>query len=221
MDDSNRIPLRCRGLVPPGIQQALPAYGSITESGHVDVDDLDITLVVPDDTDFDAGEHVEVSLGSDGHLFATTTEQRQREEYERKAQRYLKAREQRQRKKRRKREAEEFWSQYEIPFEYTVAIKGRRSGLLRGSSGTGRTSNTVEHLFVKESFEDGRLSREVPAHRQEDDRDGGVYLCKDEASFRFDDCTRRGSDGEAYLPPVTCKACLNLMKRWKTGEIDG
>jgi hypothetical protein len=105
--------------------------------------------------------------------------------------------------------AEEFWSQYEIPFEHDTCIKVRRSGLLRGSSGTGHAKDTVVHLHVQEPFKDGRLSR-----------DEDSYLCENDSFVGFQGREERWSkDGEAYLPPVTCDTCLQRMDRWKDQDV--
>lgn len=109
----------------------------------------------------------------------------------------------------RRDEAEEFWNSHDLPFDFDVGIKGRRSGLTRGSNGTGRSASTVEHLFVQESFKEGRLSR-----------GSDVYLCDDSASFRFDGERFLDDNGDSYMPPVTCSRCLELMQRWKGKETD-
>jgi hypothetical protein len=89
---------------------------------------------------------------------------------------------------------------YRIPFRYTTAIKVRLSGLTRGSAGNGRARNTVNHLFVKEAFREGRLAREAD-----------TYLCDPNCTPRFP-----SGEGEHDEPrEVTCKSCLNLMERWK------
>lgn len=94
---------------------------------------------------------------------------------------------------------------HQIPFEYTTAIKIRLSGLSRGSAGNGRARDTVNHLFVKEAFEEGRLSREAD-----------TYLCDPNTTPRFP-----SDEGEHDEPrEVTCSSCLGLMERWK-GEDDG
>jgi antitoxin component of MazEF toxin-antitoxin module len=214
MKSSDSIPLRVRGFIPPTIKQRLPADGTVAKSGEVDVDGLNLTLLLPEDADLETEEEVTVSLRN-GNIYAKTRERR-REEFERKAQKHLRAREQRKKRERRKREAEEFWKQYQIPFEFDIGIKGRRAGLLRGSSGTGRVSNTKNHLYVCETFEEGRLSRTVPDSRRE--RGEGVYLCNDDAKFRESGVRRRGPDGESYMPPVSCEQCLELMQRFEIDE---
>jgi len=88
---------------------------------------------------------------------------------------------------------------YRIPFECTTGIKLRLSGLTRGSAGTGRARDTVNHLLVKESFSEGRLSR-----------DAGTFLCDPNGTPRFP-----VGEGEHDEPrEVTCRACLDLMDRW-------
>lgn len=88
---------------------------------------------------------------------------------------------------------------YRIPFEYTTGIKLRLSGLARGSAGSGRARDTVNHLLVKESFSEGRLSR-----------DADTFLCDPNGTPRFP-----VGEGEHDEPrEVTCIACLDLMHRW-------
>lgn len=106
--------------------------------------------------------------------------------------------------------AERFWKRYEIPFEHDTCIKVRRSGLMRGSSGTGHAADTVVHLHVLEPFKDGRLSRSEDS-----------YLCENGSHVDFQGREERHvGDGESYVPAVTCQKCLNYMDRWKTdGEV--
>lgn len=100
--------------------------------------------------------------------------------------------------------AEKFWAKYDIPFEYDVGIKGRRSGLTRGSTGTGRSKRTVNHLLVKESFKHGRLQR----------NEGALLCAKGPGKFPFEE-ERYVENGEKYVPPITCKNCKKFMRRWK------
>lgn len=105
-------------------------------------------------------------------------------------------------KSKQKEEARRFWRKYDIPIEYGVCIKVRRSGLLRGSSGTGRARDTVQHLHVKEAFRDGRLQRDADRYLC----DKGVYVTE----------LARESELEDGLPrKITCETCLQRMKRWK------
>ena len=105
----------------------------------------------------------------------------------------------------KREQAEEFWNQYDIPFAFDTAIKGRLSGLSRGSTGTGHARDTVIHLYTEEAFTDGRLSR-----------DEGEYLCDPGASPSFEFAEERHvEDGEEYMPAVTCSTCLDRMARWE------
>lgn len=120
----------------------------------------------------------------------------------------LEEREQRRRKNEKRREAERFWERFDIPFNHDVAIKNVMSGLSRGSSGTGRNKSTVEHLYAKESFTDGRLSREAEQ-----------YVCDPSAHLSHAEYgsgtgeRRTDGEGESYIPPVTCSQCLKIMNR--------
>lgn len=105
-----------------------------------------------------------------------------------------------------RKDAERFWNGYDIPFEFDTAIKGRLSGLSRGSWGDGRDRRSVTHLYVEEAFEDGRLSREA-----------GTFLCGSGASRPMTDERFVDDEGEKYMPPVTCSTCLERMQRWETG----
>lgn len=194
------------GMVPPHLSEILRggAKGTVRGDGAIELDDLDGVHLALENPDAVA-EGTRVQVNSLGNT-CVSLEKMERREKEKKAQEFLKARERRRERKKARQEAEAFWEQYEIPFEYDVAIKGRRSGLLRGSNGTGRDSSTVEHLYVQEAFEDGRLSRPKD-----------VYLCNNEAKLRFDEGERRQDEnGESFIPPVTCQTCLDRMERWKT-----
>ena len=103
-----------------------------------------------------------------------------------------------------------FWTEYDLPFAYDVAIKVRLSGLTRDSDGTGHASDTVTHLHVKEPFTEGRLSRAADA-----------YLC--EKGSYVDPHGRKErhiEDGEPFVPPVTCETCLARMARWSNDDGD-
>jgi hypothetical protein len=104
----------------------------------------------------------------------------------------------------KKQEARQFWDEYDIPFEHDTCIKVRRSGLLRGSSGTGHAANTVVHLHVKESFVVGRLSRTADS-----------YLCENDSHVPHNARHERHIEyGEEYTPQITCETCLDRMERW-------
>lgn len=108
----------------------------------------------------------------------------------------------------KRRAAEQFWDRYNIPFEYDTAIKVRRSGLLRGSSGTGHAENTVVHLHVQETFRDGRFSR-----------DADSYLCEKNSHVRPQGREERHvEDGERYVPAIDCQTCLERMERWEVND---
>ena len=208
------------GLVPPHLPDLLSGSGqraTVREGGVLDIDAPNIpkgTLRISEESYPEPG--TEVVVKGARNPYCKTVEQVEREKAERERRRELKqkARERyRAWKKRRDREeAEEFWSQYDIPFDHHIAKKGRRSQLQRGSTGTGEDARTVTHLYVQEAFEEGRLQR-----------DENSYLCDDSAEIRFTPDSPWRSDGkdedaEGLLPPVTCKTCLKRMERWRVND---
>jgi hypothetical protein len=202
------------GLIPPGLIQTVRGgmAGTVTDDGDIRLSDSRETRLVvaetrgePDDLEPDA--EVEVSVRG-GNLWCKTVRQVRGEEMARRRKKRQEAHARKREQDEKRREAEAFWNQYELPFEHGVRIKQVRSGLLRGSSGTGRNASTVEHLFVHEAFEDGRLSREAE-----------TYLCDPSAHLPDQgDITRTDADGNEYAPPVTCQTCLERMERFKTEE---
>lgn len=193
--------VRVRGFVDPALIkwfQRKPREGVVTGGGHIEFDERDgVKITVSRDSRIEDGTRVHVKLKNGNLVCAPISELKTNDEPV--------ANRSKTGDSKAKQDAEDFWDQYDIPFEYDVAIKGRRSGLLRGSSGTGRTRQTVMHLFVKEAFTDGRLSREAD-----------TYLCSNEAKFRFTEEGNTSDNTKSYTPSVTCQTCLERMKRWKT-----
>lgn len=204
--------LRIPGLIPPGLIDAVRGgvTGTVTENGAVEIDVMGGQTLRPDEDAPAPGTEMYVTIRK-GNLWGRPQAEHERRQQQRQ-QRRQRRQEMRERAKERakawrKRRAEAFWRQYDIPVDHQLAIKGRRSGLLKDSRGDGRAADTVEHLYVLEGFEDGRLAR-----------DADTYLCDPSTAARFEfteGIDRTGPDGESYRPPVTCQECLRLMARWK------
>lgn len=204
-------------FVPPGFMDSLYGIveGEVQPDGSVEV--RGHTLTPTGDVNLDPGREMAIRR-SGGDVYAYPLDV-----YEREQEQEQERRERRKRQKERAREryqdwkarrAREFWNQYDIPFRHDVAIKGRRSGLTRGSWGDGRAENTVEHLYVKEGFTSGPTQYWL-------EREPDTYLCRMGAEFRFDEGeTVRDSDGGVVLKPVTCQSCLDLMERWRVEDGD-
>lgn len=130
---------------------------------------------------------------------------KRREQHERRKQIQKEKEQQEQRqaelRKQRRKEAEAFWNRHDIPFEYGTAINGRLGELSRGSTGTGKTSSTVVHLYVEEAFTDGRLERAE-----------GTFLCNSSGRYPL----VKEYDEDEHKRKVTCKQCQKLMRRWRT-----
>ena len=191
-------------MVPPGADTPRGEVTEVTEDGTVEVDGV---TYAPRGEGLEPGMDVYVTRRRGGEYVRPLAEhQREQERKERRRELKDRARERYQDWKHRR--AREFWNQYSIPFQWDVAIKARLSGMTRDSWGDGRAADTVEHLYVREGFSEGRLTR-----------DADRYLCDDSAEFRHTEGERRqNSDGEEYIPPVTCSRCLDLMDRWRTED---
>lgn len=202
------VKVKVSGMVSPRMTQQLVGgtNGVVAESGSVMISGGKLE---PVGDGLEPGMDVRVRSRRGG-VYARPLHELKKKKRNAKERRKVKRKARQRYKDWKRRRAGEFWNSYDIPFEWDVAVKGRRSGLTRGSAGNGRDSNTVEHLYVLEGFDEGRLSR-AP------DR----YLCEDSAKFRFTEGERRqDSEGGSYIPPVTCQRCLDFMDRWKRGGGD-
>jgi len=94
-----------------------------------------------------------------------------------------------------------FWSQFHIPFAFSVGIKPVRSGYSASSWGDGGNRATVYHIMLDEAFSNGRLMREK-----------GEYLCSQPEWIPYSTISSyKGS----FSPVISCKRCLKMMERWK------
>lgn len=195
--------LDCGRFVPPWVSD-IPFESTISED--YTIESLNVALA---EKNIDPGTEVQITM-KDGDLVAKPMKIVKQEQEEEKRRRELakRARERNQaRKERLKREERrEFWNQYDIPIPFTIQDNTRIGQLQRGSTGTGKTSNTVEHFVVKESFTEGRLSRE-----------NGEFLCQNAGERGHWGIGKKDliTDPDETTPKITCKTCLKRMERWK------
>lgn len=106
-------------------------------------------------------------------------------------------------------DAEQFNARLLLPVRWDVGIKDVLSGLSEKSMGHGRNRATVEHVYLLESLQAGRLRREA-----------GDFLCTAASGSNGKNWSgkriERFTDGKGapYAPKVTCAACLTLAARW-------
>lgn len=196
------------GLIDPALPQRIGrgATGVVEADGAVEVEGIEGQQFQLADSDtIDEGTKVHLTLRR-RDIYAKPLDEHQAEKRRQKRTLQQKRKASARAKWRRRKQAEAFWDQYELPFEFDVAIKGRRSGLMHGSAGTGRNVQTVEHLFVQSPFHSGQLVR-----------DADTYLCQNDANLTFDEERHKDGYGGEYMPAVTCAECLDRMERWKTG----
>lgn len=190
-------------FVPPWIRN-LPVESTISE--NYTIESSNVTLV---EENIEPGTEVQITK-EDGDLVAKPMETvRQEKEEQRKRREVAKrARKRNQARKNRlkREERREFWSQYDIPIPFIIQDNTRIGELQKGSTGTGKTSNTVEHFVVKESFTEGRLSRE-----------SGEFLCQNAGERGHWSVEEKDliTDPDETTPKITCQTCLKRMERWK------
>lgn len=136
-------------------------------------------------------------------------------EYEAERGRLAKAEEERERQYRLRCDAARekalaFNATIKLPVHWVVGIKDVLSGLSENSWGDGRNQRTVHHVLLQEPLDVGRL------HRNTND-----FLCTSASknngkrwSGRLVE-THLDGDGKPYQPQVTCKNCLDFVKRFQ------
>lgn len=151
---------------------------------------------------------VQVWLNGSGFFVCATLDEIEREAQVRRDAEAVEAERERQRLNALRAEAEAFNARIALPVQWDVGIKDVLSGLTESSWGDGRNKTTVEHIYLLQSLEDGRLKRKK-----------GDFLCTSSSAtngMRYSSIIERGHDGDnkTYQPKVTCKACLALAARW-------
>lgn len=147
--------------------------------------------------------HVELEYESDRNAFINwqTQDREQKQAQEQEKQRLL--------TQKRIEESQQFYSQHQIPFSFSIEIKEVLSGLTEGSMGNGVKRNTVFHVFVTADFNEGRF------HRKKDQ-----YLCTDSDSkwgANWSGSLGRNLyliEGKHNRIP-TCKQCLRILERFE------
>ena len=155
------------------------------------------------------GTAVRVWLNGSGFFVCATLDEIKREAQARHDAEAAKAEERRQKLNTMRADAEAFNARIALPVKWDVGIKDFLTGLSETSWGDGRSKATVEHIYLLEPLEAGRLTRKE-----------GDFLCTSASGSNgkrwSSKIIERCQDGEgtAYRPKVTCKACLALAQRW-------
>jgi len=158
------------------------------------------------------GTAVQVWLNGSGFFVCATLDEIEREARARRDAEAAGAERQRQLRNAMRADAEAFNARIALPVKWDVGIKDVLSGLRENSWGDGRSKATVEHIYLLEPLDAGRLTRKE-----------GDFLCTPASGTNgkrwSSKIVERCHDGEgtAYQPRVTCKACLALATRWMDG----
>lgn len=105
--------------------------------------------------------------------------------------------------------AEQFNAKIALPVRWDTGIKDVLSGLSANSWGDGRSKATVEHIYLLEPLQEGRLLRHA-----------GDFLCTSAGGTNGQRWSNKiverslDGDGTPFQPKVTCKSCLALAARW-------
>lgn len=169
-----------------------------------------VTLRLRDDA-LAPGAQVKVWLSTSGYFVCALVQDIERATEERRAAEAIEYAELNARLNTLRAEADAFNAQIKPPVNWVVGIKDVLSGLSDRSWGDGRNKATVNHVYLLEPLNSGRLVRNA-----------GDFLCTAAGDTNGKDWSgkkreiRHDGNGDTYQPKVTCKACLKLAKRWST-----
>ena len=114
----------------------------------------------------------------------------------------------RQQRNRQREQAEQINGSLALPVAWKPAIKDVLSGLSAASWGDGRNRATVQHIWLSEPLQVGRITRKQ-----------GDFLCTSSGGTNGQNYTGQkeetwtDGEGNTYPAPVTCKACLRIARR--------
>lgn len=178
---------------------------TIAAAGAVTVEGVTLQLR---DTGLAMGTAVRVWLDASGHFVCATVADIEREAEDRRAKAAADDAQRRARADASRDEALAANAEIALPVRWDVGVKDVLSGLSANSWGDGRSKATVEHIYLLEAFEEGRIKRRE-----------GDFLCTTASGSngkRWSATVERWRDGAGllYAPKVTCRACLRLVARW-------
>lgn len=178
----------------------------VAEDRSVEVEGVGLQLR---DEAISTGARVRVWLSTSGFFVCATVAEIERDAQERQRAAAAEAERRRQRLNVLRAEALVLNARINLPVRWDVGIKDVLSGLSEASWGDGRAKATVEHIYLLEALQAGRLRRNV-----------GDFLCTSAGgsngkrwSGKIVERSQDG-DGNAYQPIVSCKACLATAQRF-------
>lgn len=148
------------------------------------------------------GERVYVWLSADGFFYLETEQEKQARE-----ERWWKEKEEEERRykerlNRWRQEAEEFNNRINTPFKWTAGQNNVLSGLTENSWGDGRKKNSVNHIWLKEDYANGRFKRSA-----------GDLLCKKKGKLWVDKAEWVDGNGQLYMAQITCRECIKILEK--------
>lgn len=203
-------PLKFYGHIDPGwLQDVKHGNHPATVSEHKTVSLKGVALYLLGDDCPTPGTQMHIWLNGSGFFVCATLDEIERDGQARRDAELLERERIRIRLNTLRADAEIFNARIALPVKWDVGIKDVLSGLSETSCGDGRSKATVEHIYLLEPLEAGRLKRKE-----------GDFLCtaangtngKRWSSKIVERC--HDGEGTPYQPKVTCKACLATAERW-------
>jgi hypothetical protein len=203
-------PLKFYGFLDPAWLRSVQGHKhAATVSEHHTVTVQGVMMHLLGDNAPAVSTAVQVWLNGSGFFVCATLDEIEREAQARRDAEAAEAEQRRQKLDARRADAEAFNARIALPVKWDVGIKDVLSGLSENSWGDGRSKATVEHIYLLEPLEAGRLTRKE-----------GDFLCTSASSTNgkrwAGQIAERCHDGEGnpYQPKVSCKACITLAQRW-------
>jgi len=176
----------------------------VSLDGSIDL--LGTKLLFSDESDsLNPGTTVNVWL--DHHFTCASLSDIEAHQREREEAQFVKRESDRARRNAQREEAASFNTalSQKIPARWCPGVKMVASGLSANSWGDGRSRATVEHVYLLDDLNVGRLKRRE-----------GDFLCQN-SKTRLGGLDPRSlwvdGDGMAFEPKVTCKVCLAIAER--------
>lgn len=160
------------------------------------------------------GAAVKVWVSQSGFFVCAEDHEIERAERARQDEEALRSEQRRKLLNERRAMADSFNAKLALPVKWDVGIKDVLSGLSERSMGDGRSKATVEHIYLLEPLQDGRMARKA-----------GDFLCTPATGSNGKRWSSKvverafDGDGSPYQPMVTCKACLSRASKWMSDRV--
>jgi hypothetical protein len=185
---------------------------TVITNSSVRIEDEIFHLADPSEISLHPSQKVYVHLSR--HFYLETEEEQKEKQRQAEERRQREKEEDCIRRNKQREEAKAFNTQLHIPVKWASGFKDVLSGITDYGRQDGRNKTTVNHILLQEDLEDGRLQRKKGDFlcSSSSKQNGKRWLSSSDESaiaWFFD------GDGNGCQGQITCKACLQIAKRWK------